>query len=139
MLLWAGLLCPLDSNPALLKSHAQNCPDSESSSALEKMLESPEEFIGCKIVVEGALEKEAEEGLVFYALRTGTDRTLAVWPWAPEENDPSQDLKSSNITKTMSHFIGRQLRIAGRLVKELSGRVVLEASIVEEIGEGGAG
>jgi hypothetical protein len=37
----------------------------------------------------------------------------------------------------MPSYVGQELRIEGRLVREKSGRIVLEASIVEEL-KGGA-
>lgn len=132
------LLPPLIWVNGFPQSRAADCPGDRFSESIEQVLDNPEAFIGCEIVVEGTLEADDAEGHPIFSMRTASGGSLVVWSWAPLEKSPEDsDNLSSNI-HPMSYFIGRKLRIKGRLVQERSGKVVLEASLVEEL-EGGTG
>lgn len=138
VLVWMGLLFTQGSERGMREAVAQQyCPDIESPRSLEPILENPEEYIGCKVLVEGVLEKEESDERTIYSIDMGQERTFQIWPWAPDENDRSQrpGIDASNL-QPMSSYVGRKLRILGHLVKERSGRIVIEASIIEEVNGG---
>lgn len=118
------------------KSYAQDCPGGEFPGSLEQILDNPEIFIGCKILIQGVLEKEEGEDLTSYAIRTASGHALDVWPWAPEESSQARERQRiQGVITPMSYYVGLRLRVVGKLVQERNGRVVLEASLIEEPGE----
>ena len=131
-----GLFSPLFPAFPVSGSYTQNCPGLESLGEMEDIMDNPEIFIGCKILVQGVLERGEGEDSSTYSLRAPSGRTVEVWPWAPEDDPESRArLRVQGVVRSMSSFLGRQLRIVGRLVQERSGKVVVEVSSVEELGK----
>jgi hypothetical protein len=103
----------------------------------DQMLETPEDFIGCSIRIEGFLDSEdAGDGPV-YTVRTGQGRSLEVRSWVPDGEGRSRyPSKIPDSFRTMAYFTGRRLALSGQLVRERTGSVVLEVSSVEVLDEG---
>ncbi len=133
VLILAGLLQDRVSGSAASQAHAQDCPDIEASGSLARILETPEVFIGCAVRIEGVLEDSEDDA---YPIRTSLGRSLNIRSWAPTgKEDSPYPSKLPEGMKTMSYFVGRQLRIVGLLVEAKGGGAVLEVSAVEDIDE----
>jgi|WetSurMetagenome_2_1015567.scaffolds.fasta_scaffold300737_2 hypothetical protein len=132
--IWAESGSPPRSYPGVSECQAQGCPDEESPSAAEQVMENPETYLGCRIVVQGILYRIQGVHQIIYSIKGRSGLSLEVWPWAPDEGGRSQKAEESEEDgQSMPSYVGQELRIEGRLVREKSGRIVLEASIVEEL------
>lgn len=133
-LLWVGVNGPLPWLGNFERAHAQDCPADDAQDSLKAMLDDPGDYVGCAITVEGSLEKsEGEGGKSVYYLRGPAGVSPEIWPWAPDESYRAGSYRKDQPgLRQMSDYVGLQLRIVGRIVQETSGKVVLEASTVEE-------
>jgi hypothetical protein len=132
--IWAESVSPPRTCPGVPACQAQGCPDEESPSAVEQVLENPETSLGCRIVVQGTLHRIQGVHRIIYSIEVGPGLSLEVWPWAPDEDERTRGADASEEDgRSMPSYLGKELRIEGRLIREKSGRIVLEASIVEEL------
>lgn len=140
LLVWIGLLTLFPGQGIGQTPEQQYCPDIESPRAMEPILENPEEYLGCKIVVEGTLEKEEGSEKATYSIDMGQERSIQIWPWAPEESElPKSPAQEPSNLQTMSSLVGHRFRILGHIVQGRGGRIVIEASIIQQLDEGQQG
>lgn len=131
-LLWVGA-CPGAALSTGIAA-ARGCPDESSPAAMGQVLENPESFIGCRITIQGTLYRRQGVYQIQYSIQTGSGQGLEVWPWAPEEpTGRPREEETPEGDRTMSSYIGQELRIEGRVVPGRQGGAVLEVSIVEEV------
>ncbi|MHC1744579.1 MAG: hypothetical protein AB9873_16330 [Syntrophobacteraceae bacterium] len=132
---WAALVGPRSSCFGASEVPGQACPDEDSPTAVGQITEDPEAHVGCRLVVRGTLYRMQGVDQILYSIRLDSGESLEVRSWAPDERAPGQRREDpSEDSRDMPSYVGQELRIEGKLVRERDGRVVLEASIVEQLG-----
>jgi len=114
-------------------------PDSQASSQtagivmLDTVLADPEKYLDKEIVVEGVLQAAGKGFNRRFFLQDKEGRTLEVWPWAPlEVYHPPPSQKERPLVKPMGYFVGRHLRLTGRLQQQRE-RFVFQVSTATEL------
>ena len=113
----------------------QGCPDEDSQTAVEQIGEDPEDYVGCRLILQGTLYRMQGVDQILYSIKLSSGESFEVRSWAPDEGAPrAEQGESADDARSMTSYVGRELRIEGKLVRERNGRIVVEASIVEELG-----
>jgi hypothetical protein len=127
----------IDFHPACVnasESQPGECPDEDSVTALERILEEPEAFVGCRVIVRGTLYRMQGVNRIHYSIQLRSGGSIEVRSWAPDEKGSGQMRgEPADDDRAMPSYIGHELHIEGKLVRERDGRVVVEASIIEEL------
>lgn len=116
-----------------LELPGQGCPDEDSQTAVEQIGEDPEAYVGCRLILQGTLYRMQGVDQILYFMKLSSGESFDVRSWAPDEAAPREG-ESADDARSMASYVGRELRIEGKLVRERNGRIVVEASIVEELG-----
>ena len=113
----------------------QGCPDEDSQRAVAQISEDPELYVGCRLILQGTLYRMQGVDQILYSMKLSSGESFEVRSWAPDEGAPrAEQGESEDGARGMASYVGRELRIEGKLVRERNGRIVVEASIVEELG-----
>ena len=100
---------------------------------LERVLDAPQKYINEEIIVEGVLQSYGKGINPRFFLQSKEGKTLEVSPWAPLEiYHPPSSQKGGTTLRPMSYFVGRRLRLTGRLQKE-GERYILKVSSAGEL------
>jgi len=100
---------------------------------LKTILADPQQYLDKEIVIEGVLQAPGKGLNRRFFLQDNEGDTLEVWPWAPLEiylPPPAQ--KERPQVKPMNYFVGRHLRLTGRLQQQ-GERWVFQVSSAEEL------
>ncbi|MHB8068524.1 MAG: hypothetical protein ACYDIC_11565 [Desulfobaccales bacterium] len=98
--------------------------------SLEKLMQEPQQYLGQTLVVEGVLEAQGKGFRPPFLLRSASGAALEVSPWAPLEVYHPREGAAK--VKSMAYFVGRRMRLTGRLVSE-GGRLILRVTAAEEL------
>ncbi len=98
--------------------------------SLEKLMQEPQQYLGQTLVVEGVLEALGKWSRPPFGLRSESGAVLEVSPWAPLE--VLHPREGAPKLKSMAYYVGRRLRLTGRLVSE-GGRLILRVTAAEEL------
>lgn len=98
--------------------------------SLEKLMQEPQQYLGQTLVVAGVLEAQSKGFRPPFLLRAASGAALEVSPWAPIE--VLHPREGAAKVKSMAYYVGRRLRLTGRLVSE-RGRLILRVTAAEEL------
>lgn len=116
------------------ESRPGECPDEDSVTAMEQILEEPEAYVGCRVIVRGTFYRLQGVNRIHYSIQLRSGGSIEVRSWAPDEKGSGQVRgEPADDERAMPSYIGHELHIEGKLVRERDGRVVVEASIIEEL------
>jgi hypothetical protein len=100
---------------------------------LDQVLSHPQQYLDRDITVMGVLVAAGKGFPRRFFLQDQAGRTLEVTPWAPlEVFHPPPSRPQPPAVKPMSYFVGRRLRLTGRL-KQQGENFVLQVSAAEEL------
>ena len=98
--------------------------------SLEKLMQEPQHYLGRVLVVEGVLEAQGRGNRPPFLLRSESGAAVKVTSWVPLEiYHPRQGAAK---VKSMAYFVGRRLRLTGRLASE-GGKFILRVTSAEEL------
>jgi len=100
---------------------------------LDRILAEPQKYRDEEIMVEGVLVAPGKGFYRRFFLQGKEGTALEVTPWAPLEiYHPPPSQKERPTLKPMSYFVGRHLRLTGRLQKKGEG-FIFKVSSAEEL------
>jgi hypothetical protein len=98
--------------------------------SMNQIFQEPEKYLDREVIVEGTLEGEGRGLAVTFFLRADSGARLQTDPWAPLEVYHPRE--SGPLPKSMANYVGRRLRLTGRLQAQ-GGRIILQVSSVKEL------
>ncbi|MDD5641222.1 MAG: hypothetical protein PHX53_06200 [Syntrophales bacterium] len=98
--------------------------------SLEELMQEPRQYLGLVLVVEGVLEAQGKGSRPPFQLRSASGAAVKVSPWAPLEIYHPREGAAK--VKSMAYFVGRRLRLTGRLMPE-GGKFILQVTSAEEL------
>jgi hypothetical protein len=98
--------------------------------SLEQIMQEPQPYLGRVLVVEGVLEAQGRGFRPPFRLRSESGAAVEVSPWAPLE--VYRPREGAAKVKSMAYFVGRRLRLTGRLAPE-GGKLILKVTSAEEL------
>ncbi len=99
---------------------------------LERLLADPQQYLDREITVEGVLVSPGKGFYRRFFLQDQEGASLEVSPWAPLETfQPPSSTRERPPPKVMRNFVGRPLRLTGRLQKQGEGFIFKVSAVAE--------
>jgi hypothetical protein len=127
---WSMASAERTPHPGVQRSAAPS--SSPAPELMANIFQEPKKYLDREVTVEGTLMGEGRGFPITFFLRHDSGARLEVNAWAPLEIPPQPPGKGRPPMKIMTDYVGKRLRLTGRL-REQGSKIILQVASVAEL------